>query len=78
MDCQPTANGKSCRRCGWTYPLDGPFPADLRRKCPQAPSRGLGDTLAKLTRAVGIKPCAGCKRRQRWLNRVFPYRASGG
>ena len=29
----------------------------------------LGDLIAKVTKAVGIKPCAGCKRRQKSLNR---------
>lgn len=37
-------------------------------------SRGLGDTIAKLTSAVGIKPCGGCKKRQEWLNKAIPYR----
>jgi hypothetical protein len=41
---------------------------------PSQPSRGLGDTIAKLTNAVGIKPCGGCKRRQRALNRLVPYK----
>jgi len=36
-------------------------------------SRGLGDTIAKMTGAVGIKPCAGCKKRQAALNRIVPY-----
>jgi hypothetical protein len=39
-----------------------------------SPSLGLGDTIAKATSAVGIKPCDGCKRRQAWLNRKFPYK----
>jgi len=37
-------------------------------------SRGLGDTIAKATRAVGIKPCGGCKKRQAALNKLLPYR----
>ena len=37
-------------------------------------SRGLGDTIAKATKAVGIKPCGGCKKRQRRLNQWFPYK----
>lgn len=41
---------------------------------PLAPSRGLGDTVAKLTSAVGVFPCGGCKRRQRLLNDLIPYR----
>jgi len=56
------------------------------RSCPGPPtSRGLGDTIAKITHATGIAqaveavsnatgvPC-GCKERQEWLNRVVPYR----
>lgn len=39
-------------------------------------SRGLGDTVAKITRAVGIKPCGGCKKRQAALNKLFPYSAA--
>ena len=38
------------------------------------PSRGLGDTVAKVTSAVGIKPCGGCKARQKWLNEKIPYK----
>ncbi len=38
-------------------------------------SRGLGDTIAKMTSAVGIKPCGGCKQRQEWLNKKIPYRS---
>jgi hypothetical protein len=48
-------------------------------------SRGLGDTIAKITHATGIAqvveavsqiagvPC-GCAERQQWLNKVVPYR----
>lgn len=35
--------------------------------------RGLGDVVAKVTRAVGIQPCAGCKERQEKLNQAFPF-----
>tara|TARA_R100000808_G_C2142357_1_gene150139 strand:- start:1043 stop:1306 length:264 start_codon:yes stop_codon:yes gene_type:complete len=34
---------------------------------------GLGDTIAKATKAVGIKPCKGCRKRQAKLNRLVPY-----
>lgn len=37
-------------------------------------SKGLGDTIAKVTKAVGIKPCGGCKKRQAALNKAVPYR----
>jgi len=36
-------------------------------------SKGLGDTIAKITNAVGIKPCGACKKRQEKLNKMFPY-----
>jgi len=36
-------------------------------------SRGLGDSIKKVTSALGIKQCGGCKRRQEKLNRLFPY-----
>ena len=36
-------------------------------------SRGLGDTIAKATKKVGIKPCGGCKKRQAMLNKAVPY-----
>lgn len=52
---------------------------------PNAPSRGLGDTIAKfthatgiakavevVTEALGIEDC-GCGARQEWLNEVRPY-----
>lgn len=35
--------------------------------------RGAGDVVAAITRAVGIKPCGGCKRRQQKLNQLFPF-----
>lgn len=37
-------------------------------------SRGLGDTIAKMTKAIGIKQCSGCKKRQRWLNEKIPFK----
>jgi len=37
-------------------------------------SRGLGDTVAKMTKAVGIKPCGGCEKRRQWLNKKVPYK----
>lgn len=37
-------------------------------------SRGLGDTVAKITKAIGVRPCGGCSKRQATLNRLVPYR----
>jgi len=39
-------------------------------------SRGLGDTVAKFIHWITfgwIKPCCGCRRRQSFLNKLFPY-----
>ncbi len=50
------------------------------------PSRGLGDSIAKFTKATGISTLAGiatravgkkdcgCKKRQEALNKAFPYK----
>ena len=36
-------------------------------------SEGLGDTIKKLTSALGIEPCEGCRKRADKLNQRFPY-----
>ena len=36
------------------------------------PETGLGDVIAGATKAVGIKPCGGCQKRQAAMNRVTP------
>ena len=33
---------------------------------------GIGDTVAAVTTAAGIKPCGGCKKRQAALNKATP------
>lgn len=35
---------------------------------------GLGDTIEKITKTIGIKPCGGCKKRRDKLNKLFPYK----
>lgn len=40
---------------------------------PRIVPKGLGDVVAGVTSALGIKPCAGCKKRQDWLNRMVPF-----
>ena len=40
-------------------------------------SEGVGDTIAKAIRAVTrgrVRPCGGCERRRKALNRAVPYR----
>lgn len=41
--------------------------------------RGLGDVVAKVTAALGIKqkPGCGCKRRQEKLNKLVPFKPGG-
>lgn len=36
-------------------------------------SRGFGDTVAKLTHALGIEQCTGCRARQALFNAWLPY-----
>jgi hypothetical protein len=47
-------------------------------------SKGLGDTIAKVTKITGIKKVVdavtkdcGCKKRQEMLNKKFPYKQNG-
>lgn len=67
-------NNYQCSRCGQVVKNVKVLP--IRANCgPQdQASRGLGDTIAKITSAVGIQPCGGCQQRQEALNRMFPYR----
>ena len=43
-------------------------------KEPAPKSRGLGDTIKKLTEKIGVKQCGACKKRQKALNRLVPYK----
>ena len=36
-------------------------------------SRGLGDTIAKVTKFFGVKPCNSCSVRVDKLNKKYPY-----
>lgn len=53
----------------------GPIPLVVCNACPQydGPIRGLGDMVAKATKAVGIKPCEGCNRRRAALNNAISF-----
>ena len=54
----------------WECPLGHPWGYEGR-------SRGLGDTVAKVIKAVTfgrLRPCGGCRKRRSWLNKVIPYR----
>ena len=41
---------------------------------PQPKSKGVGDTIAKVTKLFGLKPCKACQKRQERLNKRFPYK----
>lgn len=38
-------------------------------------STGLGDVIANVTDALGIKKCKGCEKRQSTLNKLFPFKS---
>lgn len=48
----------------------------FQRQAAKQKSKGLGDTLARLTepirRRLGLQKCGGCQKRQAALNRWFP------
>lgn len=53
-----------------------PVPVAMTPAAKSAKWTGLGDVVASATKAVGIKPCGGCKKRQAWLNKAVPFRKS--
>ena len=54
-----------------TFNLDDPKYIALKNKYGKL--RGLGDVVAAVTSAVGIRPCSGCKKRQEALNKLVPF-----
>lgn len=66
-----------CQRCQRQWADDTPPTAETLTPTLQTyqPSRGLGDTIAKATAAVGISPCGGCKQRQAIANTLVPYKS---
>lgn len=71
-----------CPGCGREYKPDFKFPFTCMCgtksygegvKTVEKKSRGLGDTIAKVTKKLGFKPCGGCQQRQAVLNRWVPY-----
>ena len=35
--------------------------------------KGVGDTISRVTKKLGIKECGGCQKRKETLNRRFRY-----
>ena len=67
-----------CKRCGDPQfrPMRSDDPPNVIRICRAVPA-GVGDSIAKFTAAIGVKPCGGCKKRQALLNGLLPYKKSG-
>lgn len=68
--CRCTVCGQQMAQAGTAEAADQ-F-ADLHSAHESASGWGLGDIIAKLTGAVGLKPCAACERRRRQLNGLAP------
>ena len=39
--------------------------------------KGLGDTVSRITKRMGIRECGGCKRRKAYLNKLLKYNGHG-
>ena len=70
-DCRINPDTLTCTVCGASVPS-----ADARRNC----TPGLGDKVASVLSAVGIKKKegCGCEKRQRWLNEFGRWVTGGG
>lgn len=85
-ECGISSNSWNSRKVIIDVFIDGWFGDDFKKDFPvwlskqkegkrgNSKSSGLGDTIAKITKSVGIKPCGGCRKRQATLNRIFPYK----
>ena len=90
FDTTHCRGGARCRTCRdleagrkWRLSIRAAFEVpDLDWECLRGhpwgwtgPTMGLGDTVAKVIKAVvGIKPCGGCHKRREALNALVPYR----
>jgi hypothetical protein len=83
----PPTSRASRSSCNWRQLANGALECSacgrLRKGRPiittceaKRPLQGLGDAIAKALRMVGAKPCSGCKRRQKTLNRWVPFRSA--
>ena len=64
MDCifEPVSSGYQCINCSAVKKKP------TKRNCGM--KKGLGDTVARITKVVGVKPCGGCKKRRDRLNKA--------
>ena len=64
-----------CKKCGLTASVPDDCVEPLHN-CKPKGLTGLGDVVAKVTSAVGVKPCGKCKERQAKLNKLVPFKRS--
>lgn len=66
-------------KCGWTINSEksGNFTCHICGELIKATtkSRGLGDTIHKITTALHIPHCGGCEQRRQALNKLVPYKS---
>jgi len=65
-------NTGGCSKCKQKNLEQSPLPRNSR-KFVRKKSEGLGDTIAKITRFFGFKPCSACEKRRRAMNKKVPY-----
>jgi hypothetical protein len=72
--CLSRVHCATCRKSAiWREQIGAPDVCPYGITIP--PLRGLGDVVARVTSAIGIKPCGGCKQRQQKLNELVPFKA---
>lgn len=59
----------TCASCGQQAHVSNPGVFEQRHRCTHM---GMGDAVARVTGALGIKPCTPCEARRRALNGKFP------
>ena len=56
------------------------LPSSIKFSTPQSRAarrsqwKGLGDVIASATKALGVRPCSGCQKRQATLNKLVPFK----
>lgn len=66
----------TCEHCGFSAdlaPEHFPLTCACGAKYQSRSARGLGDIVAKVTKAVGLRTCGGCERRRKALNKMFNF-----
>lgn len=73
--CRKDLDVSACATCASRESRNGNLhdPPLFGKAAKKEPLRGLGDVVAAATKAVGIKPCGGCKERQKLLNKIVPF-----